>query len=165
MAVKSSLIDSLFDSIRSERSNRKGIQVNRSSRPMLRILHSPISNANHESSLFSPIRKRQERDWLISLGAGGTTADLGLEIANKMQNIVCVDTMMHLTCTNMPVEKIDHALHTIKSNGLHNLLALRGDPSHGQDKFVQVKHIIAKYGDYFGITIAGYPGTSGCYRK
>ncbi|KAL3619855.1 hypothetical protein CASFOL_034767 [Castilleja foliolosa] len=104
----------------------------------------------------------------ITWGAGGSTADLTLEIANRMQNMVCVETMMHLTCTNMPVEKIDHALTTIKSNGIQNVLALRGDPPHGQDKFVQVeggfacaldlvKHIRSKYGDYFGITVAGYP--------
>ncbi|KAF9591806.1 hypothetical protein IFM89_007361 [Coptis chinensis] len=104
----------------------------------------------------------------ITWGAGGTTADLTLDIANKMQNMICVETMMHLTCTNMPVEKIDHALDAIKGNGIQNVLALRGDPPHGQDKFVQteggfacaldlVKHIRAKYGDYFGITVAGYP--------
>ncbi|KAH0462689.1 hypothetical protein IEQ34_010264 [Dendrobium chrysotoxum] len=134
----------------------------------------------------------------ITWGAGGSTADLTLEIANRMQNMVCesflivvcpsqfdpssfssfsspshyqlisVETMMHLTCTNMPVEKIDHALDNIKNNGIQNVLALRGDPPHGQDKFVQVeggfscaldlvKHIRAKYGDYFGITVAGYP--------
>ncbi|KAF3621494.1 Methylenetetrahydrofolate reductase 1 [Capsicum annuum] len=104
----------------------------------------------------------------ITWGAGGSTADLTLEIANRMQNMVCVETMMHLTCTNMPVEKIDHALENIKSNGIQNVLALRGDPPHGQDKFVQVeggfacaldlvKHMRAKYGDYFGITVAGYP--------
>ncbi|XP_057966261.1 probable methylenetetrahydrofolate reductase (NADH) [Malania oleifera] len=104
----------------------------------------------------------------ITWGAGGSTADLTLDIANRMQNMICVETMMHLTCTNMPVEKIDHALTTIKSNGIQNVLALRGDPPHGQDKFVQiqggfacaldlVKHIRAKYGDYFGITVAGYP--------
>ncbi|KAL0551444.1 hypothetical protein IC582_010532 [Cucumis melo] len=104
----------------------------------------------------------------ITWGAGGSTADLTLDIANKMQNMICVETMMHLTCTNMPVEKIDHALQTIKANGLQNVLALRGDPPHGQDKFVQieggfacaldlVKHIREKYGDYFGITVAGYP--------
>ena len=45
---------------------------------------------------------------------------------------------MHLTCTNMPVEKIDKALESIKANGIENVLALRGDPPHGQDKFVQV---------------------------
>ncbi|XP_059655884.1 probable methylenetetrahydrofolate reductase (NADH) [Cornus florida] len=104
----------------------------------------------------------------ITWGAGGSTADLTLDIAKRMQNMVCVETMMHLTCTNMPVDKIDHALDTIKTNGIQNVLALRGDPPHGQDKFVQiqggfacaldlVKHIKAKYGDYFGITVAGYP--------
>lgn len=75
----------------------------------------------------------------ITWGAGGSTADLTLEIANKMQNLICVESMMHLTCTNMPVDKIDHALQTIKSNGLQNVLALRGDPPHGQDKFVQIQ--------------------------
>ncbi|XP_042404771.1 methylenetetrahydrofolate reductase 1-like [Zingiber officinale] len=66
------------------------------------------------------------------------------------------------------MEKIDHALNTIKANGIQNVLALKGDPPHGQDKFVQVaggfacaldlvQHIRAKYGDYFGITVAGYP--------
>ncbi|KAG6422913.1 hypothetical protein SASPL_113295 [Salvia splendens] len=104
----------------------------------------------------------------ITWGAGGSTADLTLEIVKRMQNMVCVESMMHLTCTNMPVEKIDHALTTIKSNGIQNVLALRGDPPHGQDKFVQVeggfacaldlvKHMRAQYGDYFGITVAGYP--------
>ncbi|KAL1535212.1 Methylenetetrahydrofolate reductase 1 [Salvia divinorum] len=98
----------------------------------------------------------------------GAPADLTLEIAKRMQNMVCFESMMHLICTNMPVHKIDHALTTIKSNGIQNVLALRGDPPHGQDKFVQaeggfacaldlVKHIRANYGDYFGITVAGYP--------
>ncbi|CAM8947732.1 unnamed protein product [Rhodiola kirilowii] len=104
----------------------------------------------------------------ITWGAGGTTADLTLDIANRMQNMMAVETMMHLTCTNMPVDKIDHALATIKTNGIQNVLALRGDPPKGQDKFVQiegglgcaldlVKYIRFKYGDYFGIAVAGYP--------
>ena len=46
---------------------------------------------------------------------------------------------MHLTCTNMPVERIDQALDHIKAAGLQNVLALRGDPPHGQDKFVSVE--------------------------
>ncbi|KAM0015911.1 putative methylenetetrahydrofolate reductase (NAD(P)H) [Helianthus debilis subsp. tardiflorus] len=104
----------------------------------------------------------------ITWGAGGSTAELTLEIARRMQNLVCVETMMHLTCTNMPVEKIDHALESIKKDGIQNVLALRGDPPRGQDKFVQiqggfacaldlVEHIRRSYGDYFGIAVAGYP--------
>lgn len=52
---------------------------------------------------------------------------------------ICVETMMHLTCTNMPVEKLDDALDNVKSNGIQNILALRGDPPHGQDKFVTIE--------------------------
>lgn len=39
----------------------------------------------------------------------------------------------------MPMDKINHALETIKSNGIENVLALRGDPPHGQEKFVQTR--------------------------
>ena len=101
-------------------------------------------------------------------GAGGTTADVTLDLADKMQNLICVETMMHLTCTNMPADKIDEALEAAKKAGLCNILALRGDPPKGQESFEQVeggyacaldlvKHIRAKYGDYFGIAVAGYP--------
>ncbi|GBG83501.1 hypothetical protein CBR_g37215 [Chara braunii] len=104
----------------------------------------------------------------ITWGAGGSTAELTLDIATRMQTVVCVETMMHLTCTNMPVEKIDDALEKVKDVGITNILALRGDPPHGQDTFVAVeggfrcaldlvRHIRAKHGDYFGITVAGYP--------
>ena len=58
----------------------------------------------------------------LTWGAGGFAA-------NRMPNMICVESMMHLTYTNMPVEKIDHALQTIEVNGLQNVLALRGDRS------------------------------------
>ena len=56
----------------------------------------------------------------------------------------------------------------IKSHGLQNILALRGDPPKGQETFTAVeggfscaldlvKYIREKHGDYFGIGIAGYP--------
>mmetsp|Transcript_2169 Transcript_2169/g.5508 ORF Transcript_2169/g.5508 Transcript_2169/m.5508 type:complete len:592 (-) Transcript_2169:476-2251(-) len=104
----------------------------------------------------------------ITWGAGGTTADVTLDIAVKMQNTICVETMMHLTCTNMPVDKLDSALAEVRKHGIQNILALRGDPPKGQEKFEQVeggfscaldlvKHIRATHGDYFGVCVAGYP--------
>eukprot|EP00882_Tetradesmus_deserticola_P021502 GHRQ01023275.1.p2 GENE.GHRQ01023275.1~~GHRQ01023275.1.p2 ORF type:complete len:259 (+),score=110.45 GHRQ01023275.1:82-777(+) len=104
----------------------------------------------------------------ITWGAGGSTADVTLGIATKMQNLFCVETMMHLTCTNMPVEALDNALNEVRKAGLQNILALRGDPPKGQEEFKQieggfgnaldlVKYIREKHGDYFGIGVAGYP--------
>lgn len=75
---------------------------------------------------------------------------------------------MHLTCTNMPVEKLEAALQQCKQAGIRNILALRGDPPHGEEKFTQVeggfscaldlvKYIRENHGDYFGICVSGYP--------
>eukprot|EP01006_Ploeotia_vitrea_P033942 TRINITY_DN65671_c11_g10_i1.p1 TRINITY_DN65671_c11_g10~~TRINITY_DN65671_c11_g10_i1.p1 ORF type:complete len:650 (-),score=362.60 TRINITY_DN65671_c11_g10_i1:68-1969(-) len=103
----------------------------------------------------------------VTWGAGGTTADLTLEISSNAQNYCAADVMMHLTCTNMPQGKVDEALEAAKKAGIRNILALRGDPPKGQewqqceDGFAYavdlVKYIRSKYGDYFGIGVAGYP--------
>eukprot|EP01024_Parvocaulis_polyphysoides_P015679 TRINITY_DN16910_c0_g1_i4.p1 TRINITY_DN16910_c0_g1~~TRINITY_DN16910_c0_g1_i4.p1 ORF type:complete len:592 (-),score=107.47 TRINITY_DN16910_c0_g1_i4:157-1746(-) len=85
-----------------------------------------------------------------------------------MQNLICVETMMHLTCTNMPADKFRDALDRCKNVGIQNILALRGDPPAGQDKFEVIEggyscaldlviHIRKHYGDYFGICVSGYP--------
>lgn len=46
----------------------------------------------------------------ITWGAGGSSADLTTEIVSTAQSVYGLETMMHLTCTNMEVEKIDTAL-------------------------------------------------------
>lgn len=104
----------------------------------------------------------------ITWGAGGSTADVTLDVARSMQQEVGMETMMHLTCTNMPVEKLKEALTKAKESGIRNILALRGDPPKGQEHFEQVeggfacaldlvKYIRAEHGDYFGIGVSGYP--------
>ncbi|EGC34903.1 methylenetetrahydrofolate reductase [Dictyostelium purpureum] len=109
----------------------------------------------------------------ITWGAGGSTSALTLEIAEKAQNVCGLETMMHLTCTNMPVNEIIYALDKAKATGIRNILALRGDPPRGEEwKKIEggfgyacdlVKFIRERYGDYFGICVAGYPeGHSDC---
>ncbi|EFN59771.1 hypothetical protein CHLNCDRAFT_33591 [Chlorella variabilis] len=104
----------------------------------------------------------------ITWGAGGSTAEVTLDVARSMQQEVGVETMMHLTCTNMPVEKLKEALTKAKEYGITNILALRGDPPKGQDHFEVVeggfscaldlvKYIRAEHGDFFGIGVSGYP--------
>ncbi|KAF9170877.1 hypothetical protein BGX20_008381, partial [Mortierella sp. AD010] len=46
----------------------------------------------------------------ITWNAGGTSSDLTSELVATAQSVYGLETCMHLTCTNMPKEKIDVAL-------------------------------------------------------
>jgi methylenetetrahydrofolate reductase (NADPH) len=62
----------------------------------------------------------------VTWGAGGSTAQLTLEISARAQRDCGLETMMHLTCTNMAVADIRAALVQAKEAGIMNILALRG---------------------------------------
>jgi len=108
----------------------------------------------------------------ITWGAGGSTADLSLQIAIEAKKKGHVANM-HLTCTNMskdgdPVARVREALAKAYEGGIRNIVALRGDPPTGEDVWTQeeggfacaldlVKFIRKSYGTAFGISVAGYP--------
>lgn len=108
----------------------------------------------------------------ITWGAGGSTADLSLDLALYMHNTGHVANM-HLTCTNMtkngdPVAAVQDALQSAYDGGIRNIVALRGDPPAGQEVWTAseggfacaldlVKYIRKNFGDAFGISVAGYP--------
>ncbi|KAI9018964.1 methylenetetrahydrofolate reductase-domain-containing protein [Hyaloraphidium curvatum] len=104
----------------------------------------------------------------VTWGAGGSTSDLTMDICTTALAVYGLETCMHLTCTNMPREKIDVALRDAKKAGIQNILALRGDPPRGQENWKAidtgfanavdlVRYIREQYGDYFCIGVAGYP--------
>ena len=45
----------------------------------------------------------------VTWGAGGSTAERTMELAEQVVKLG-LDVILHLTCTNMPKEKVDHAL-------------------------------------------------------
>jgi len=104
----------------------------------------------------------------VTWGAGGSTSETTLDICTNVAKFIGLETCMHLTCTNMPREEIDNALKVCKAAGIQNILALRGDPPKGQERWTAVEggfehaidlvnYIRREYGDYFGIGVAGYP--------
>nr|WOD45934.1 methylenetetrahydrofolate reductase (NAD(P)H) met13 [Trichoderma atroviride] len=87
------------------------------------------------------------------------------------QAVYGLETCMHLTCTDMGLEKVNDALQKAYKAGCTNILALRGDPPRDQTTWTAadgnfryardlVKHIRDTYGDHFDIGVAGYP--EGC---
>lgn len=108
----------------------------------------------------------------MTWGAGGSTAELTLELATQLHNTGHVSNM-HLTCTNMekdgdPKKAVHEALTIAKENGIRNIVALRGDPPAGQEEWKAaeggftcaldlVEYIREHFGETFGISVAGYP--------
>jgi methylenetetrahydrofolate reductase (NADPH) len=91
-----------------------------------------------------------------------------MEIASHTHNVSGIQTMMHLTCTNMSRDNLLHILSCARQVGIQDLLALRGDPPHGSNQWqastngfnyaIDLVQLIREvHGDYFGICVAGYP--------
>ncbi|KAJ5465422.1 hypothetical protein N7530_009209 [Penicillium desertorum] len=104
----------------------------------------------------------------ITWGAGGRLSDLTCEMVSVAQSVYGLETCMHLTCTDMPVEKVDQALQAAYKAGCTNILALRGDPPREKEAWEAaengfcyakdlVKYIREKYGNHFDIGVGGYP--------
>lgn len=104
----------------------------------------------------------------ITWGAGGATSEATTAFVKTAHSELGLETCMHLTCTNMPVEMVNAALAEAYSSGCRNILALRGDPPRGAEDWVAteggfnhaidlIRHIRTLYGDYFDIGVAGFP--------
>ncbi len=101
-------------------------------------------------------------------GAGGSTSELTLKLTSAAKNEFGCVANMHLTCTNQSSEMTGNALKDCRQLGVRNIVALRGDPPRGQEKWTAteggfssaldlVKFIRKNHGDYFSISVACYP--------
>ena len=63
----------------------------------------------------------------VTYGAGGSTKGHTIQLASEIQEKYDVPTIAHLTCVCASREGIRNALAEMKSAGIENILALRGD--------------------------------------
>ena len=64
----------------------------------------------------------------MTYGAGGNTAENTFAIASYIQNQCGIEALTHLTCAAIPDRLfLKNFLTNLYRNGIHNLLALRGD--------------------------------------
>ncbi|MCX7982705.1 MAG: methylenetetrahydrofolate reductase [NAD(P)H] [Syntrophales bacterium] len=102
----------------------------------------------------------------VTYGAGGSTRDKTIEIAAHVNNSLKVTALAHLTCVHATKEDIAIILDSLVQHGIENILALRGDPPQGEEKFkplpggfvfaCDLVSFIADRSD-FCIGVAGYP--------
>lgn len=81
----------------------------------------PVKAAVKELSALSP------KYISVTYGAGGGTSQNTAEIVSYIQDELNVPSVAHLTCASSTKAEIDEILASLKSKGIRNILALRGD--------------------------------------
>ena len=78
----------------------------------------------------------------VTYGAGGSAKGHTIALAQAIQEKYNVPTIAHLTCVCANREGIKAALSELKSAGIENILALRGDiPKNYEGKCLQIFHM------------------------
>ena len=63
----------------------------------------------------------------VTYGAGGGTSAYTLEIAKQIKQLYGVPSLAHLTCVSSTKETVHSRIQDIRSAGIQNIMALRGD--------------------------------------
>jgi len=101
-------------------------------------------------------------------GAGGGNRDKTLEVVQHIQDKHNTAGLAHLTCVLHTKEGIKNILEDIKSRGIENVLALRGDPPLDNPNWQPTENnfkysselcafMRAHFDDFFSIGVAGFP--------
>lgn len=97
----------------------------------------------------------------VTYGAGGGTSQYTVELAHTLQTEYQTPILAHLTCVSSTHDEIGTMLAQLKSKGIENILALRGDipEEGGKNEYRYASELIREiksYGD-FCIGAACYP--------
>ncbi len=124
----------------------------------------PKNNESYESIKSSALEiAKLNPDFMsVTYGAGGTTGSYTIDIAESIVK-TGVTPIAHLTCVCSDREKIRETLTEIKSKGVENILALRGDMPVGMNEksldFTHASDLVKEISDFGGFCIGGacYP--------
>jgi methylenetetrahydrofolate reductase (NADPH) len=103
----------------------------------------------------------------VTYGAGGSTRERTHNLVVRIQKETNLTVTSHLTCVGSTQEEIRQILQRYDQEGIHNILALRGDAPKGQkewtptpDGFLYAADLVGfikKNFPHFGIGVAGFP--------
>lgn len=107
----------------------------------------------------------------VTMGAGGSTRSKTVDLTLEITREIGLVTMCHLPCTGFHPEEVGSILDQLSAGGVHNVLALRGDPPQDDpdfeepaDGFRYANELVAYIArredrDYFSIGAACAPET------
>ena len=89
----------------------------------------PKTESNYDSVKLATeeIAKLNPSFMSVTYGAGGGTSIFTLDIAKNIKETYGVPSLAHLTCVSSTKETVKQRIEDIKSCGIQNVMALRGD--------------------------------------
>jgi methylenetetrahydrofolate reductase (NADPH) len=75
----------------------------------------------------------------VTYGAGGSTRARTIEIVKSIRERYGLEAMAHFTCVGADVGELRETLTQMRDAGIHNVLALRGDPPAGQEHWTKTE--------------------------
>ncbi len=95
----------------------------------------PKTETNFESVKVATeeIAKLHPAFMSVTYGAGGGTSKYTLDIAKNIKEMHGVPTLAHLTCVSSSKEMVQQKIEEIKTAGIQNVMALRGDIPAGME--------------------------------
>lgn len=117
----------------------------------------PPKTPEGEEQLFRALTELRSLDPAfvsVTWGAGGSTRSKTIEIVKRMHRDFGLEAMAHFTCVGATVEELHASLREMREAGIDNVLALRGDPPQGEERFVQTEGGLA-YGSELTALVAG----------
>ena len=109
-------------------------QILEDTRPCFSFEFFPPKTPEGEKNLRDALEElAQDKPSFVSVtyGAGGSTRDRTIQIVKWIKQDLGIEAMAHFTCVGATVEELRGTLNGIRSAGIDNVLALRGDPPQG----------------------------------
>jgi methylenetetrahydrofolate reductase (NADPH) len=93
----------------------------------------------------------------VTYGAGGSTRAKTIEIVKRIRDDYGLEAMAHFTCVGATVQELRATLDEMHDAGIDNVLALRGDPPAGQERWVKTDGGLEYSRELVALIREGYP--------
>jgi methylenetetrahydrofolate reductase (NADPH) len=85
---------------------------------------------------ISHLRELEPTFVSVTYGAGGSVRTRTVDLVARIRRELDIEPVAHLTCVDATVDDLRGILDGLRDAGIDNVLALRGDPPEGDERFV-----------------------------
>jgi methylenetetrahydrofolate reductase (NADPH) len=116
---------------------------------------------------ISQLRELEPTFVSVTYGAGGSVRTRTVDLVTRIRRELDIEPVAHLTCVDATVVELRGILNGLRDAGVDNVLALRGDPPEGVERFIATEGGLAHGSELMELITGSYPFCVGgaCYPE